>query len=419
MKLKSLKGVQDILPPETSLWQHIEDTAREIFKKYGYREIRLPILEATEVFIRSIGETTDIVEKEMYTFRDKGNRSVTLRPEGTAPFVRAYIQHHLYNEPSPQKYFYMGPMYRYERPQAFRYRQFYQIGAEALGTEDPKLDSEVIIVLMKILKKAGLSELNTELTSIGCKDCRPDYRKALQKAFKINLDAFCEDCQRRFDINPLRILDCKVPSCIEYRKQAPAILDFLCGTCKQHLEAVMYHLKLLAIPYTINSTLVRGLDYYTRTTFEITSESLGSQKAVAAGGRYDRLVKEFGGPPTPGIGFAIGMERIIPLIKESAVTTEHPDVFFCTVGKEASEKGFILGEQLRERGLSVALNYEEASLKSQMRKADRMNVRNVIVIGDDELRQGKAVIRNMHEKRETRIALETEDIVQALGVKSS
>jgi histidyl-tRNA synthetase len=417
MKFKSLKGIQDILPPETNLWQKIEDVSRTVFKRYGYKEIKLPIIESSDIFIRSIGETTDIVEKEMYIFRDKGNRSVTLRPEGTASFVRAFVQHHLYNEPPPQKFYYLGPMFRYERPQAFRYRQFYQIGVEALGTEDPKLDAEVISMLTTILKRLELEGLDTEITSIGCEYCRPRYREALKKTIEGYLNRFCEDCQRRYELNPLRILDCKVPTCIEARKDVPAVIDFLCDGCKQHFEALRHNLDLLNIPYKINPNLVRGLDYYTRTTFEVTSESLGSQRAVAAGGRYDRLVKEFGGPPTPGIGFAIGMERIIPLLKKSQTKNESPDLFICSLGKEASEKSLILAEQLRDRGLWVEINYEESSLRSQMRRADRIGAKFVIILGEDELKRHKVSIKDMKEKGEIEVPIEPEEVIKAIKNK--
>jgi histidyl-tRNA synthetase len=417
MRFKSLKGIQDILPPETYIWQHLEHTSRKVFEKYGYKEIRLPIIESSDVFTRSIGETTDIVEKEMYTFLDKGNRSITLRPEGTAPFVRAFVQHHLYNEPSPQKYYYMGPMFRYERPQAYRYRQFYQIGTEALGTEDPKLDIEVISMLTNILKKIGLKKLTTEITSIGCKECRPHYKTALKKALKDKLNEFCEDCNRRYEFNPLRLLDCKVPSCIKARTGTPAVIDFLCAQCTHHFEAIKHNLELLNISYMVNPNLVRGLDYYTRTAFEVTSEALGSQKAVAAGGRYDRLVKDFGGPPIPGIGFAIGIERIIPLIKKSIVQDVYPDLFICSLGKEASDRGFILTEQLRNRGLWVEMNYDELSLRSQMRKADRIKAKNVIVLGEDELKKGKVLIKDMQNKKETEVALEIGEILKAVSNK--
>ena len=417
MKYKTLKGLQDILPPEISIWQHIEAKARDIFSAYGYQEIRLPILESTDIFVRSIGETSDIVEKEMYTFQDKGGRSVTLRPEGTASFVRAYVEHHLYNNPAPQKYYYMGPMFRYERPQAYRYRQFYQIGAEAMGVEDPKLDAEIISMLTKILSGIGLVGLNFEITSIGCKKCRPAYRDALKNFLREKLSSFCSDCQRRFDVNPLRILDCKVPDCINSRQGSPPVIEHLCDDCKQHFDSLKNYLSMLNVPHTINPNLVRGLDYYNKTAFEVTSESLGAQKAVAAGGRYDGLVDEFGGPPTPGIGFAIGMERIIPLIKDRVNKTEGPDLFICTLGEKTTEEAFLLVEQLRSQGIMVEMNYELHSLKSQMRKADRIGARNVIFIGEDEIKKGVIVIKDMLSKKETEIGFYADELVKIIRDK--
>ncbi len=414
MKFKTLTGIQDILPPEISIWQHVEAVSRDVFKIYGYQEIRVPIIEATDVFTRSIGETTDIVEKEMYTFLDKGGRSVTLRPEGTAPFIRAYVEHHFYNNPSPQKYYYTGPMFRYERPQAFRYRQFYQIGAEALGVEDPKLDAEIISMLAAILKNIGLEGLNFEITSIGCKHCRPGYKTALKKYLHDKISRFCKDCQRRYDINPLRILDCKVASCINARQGSPAVTDSLCTDCREHFDSLRHYLELLHVPHIINPNLVRGLDYYTKTAFEVSSESLGSQKAVAAGGRYDSLVDEFGGPPTPGIGFAIGMERIIPLIKDSMDKHEGPDLFFSTLGNEASEKSLVLAEQLRSEGLWVEINYDNSSLRSQMRKADRIGAKNVVVIGENELRKGEVVIKDMIDGTEFKAALAIPEVLKII-----
>jgi len=418
MKFKSLKGMHDIYPPEITIWQNIEATSREIFKIYGYQEVRIPVIEATDVFLRSIGETTDIVEKEMYTFTDKGGRSVTLRPEGTAPFVRAYVEHHLYNEPPPQKYYYMGPMFRYERPQAFRYRQFYQIGAEALGVDNPKLDAELISMLTTILKNIGLKGFDFEITSIGCKNCRPAYRDALKRHLQDKIKNFCKDCQRRYNLNPLRILDCKVDSCIKERKGSPAVIDFLCKDCKDHFEKVRYYLDLLQISYIINPNLVRGLDYYTKTAFEVTSKSLGSQNAVAAGGRYDGLVDEFGGPPTPGIGFAIGMERVVPLIKDSVAIPEGPDLFFCSIGHKASEKSFILAEQLRTKGLWVETNYDDSSLRSQMRRANRIGAKNVIVIGEDELEKGWVTIKDMVTGKERKCTLEIQELLKIILSKS-
>lgn len=417
MKYKTLKGLQDILPPDISIWQQVESRSREIFRTHGYQEIRLPIMESTDVFIRSIGETSDIVEKEMYTFLDKGGRSITLRPEGTAAFVRAYVEHHIFNNPPPQKFFYMGPMFRYERPQAFRYRQFYQIGAEAMGTDDPKLDAEIISMLSSILSSIGLEGLNFEITSIGCKKCRPDYKTALKEFLADKLEGFCSDCERRYALNPLRILDCKVPACIDSRKGSPPVVDYLCEECSEHFNSLKHNLNLLQVPHTINPNLVRGLDYYTKTAFEVSSESLGSQKAVAAGGRYDSMVDEFGGPPTPGIGFAIGMERIIPLIKDSDDKPEGPGIFICPMGNEASEKALLLAEQLRSTGLWVETNYDNTSLRSQMRKANRINAKKVIVLGEDEIKTGEITIKDMSEGENIKTLLKANEILKSLGQK--
>jgi histidyl-tRNA synthetase len=414
MKYRTLKGLQDILPPDISIWQHIESIAGNIFRTYGYQEIRLPIMESTDIFIRSIGETSDIVEKEMYTFQDKGGRSVTLRPEGTASFVRAYVQHHLYNNPAPQKFYYTGPMFRYERPQAYRYRQFYQIGAEAMGIDDPKLDAEIISMLGRLLHSIGLEGLNFQITSIGCKKCRPDYRKALKQFLKDKLKNFCSDCQRRYDLNPMRILDCKVPGCIESRKGSPPLIDYLCDECEMHFDGLKKNLSKLHVSHTINPNLVRGLDYYTKTAFEVTSNNLGSQSAVAAGGRYDSMVDEFGGPPTPGIGFALGMERIIPLIKESSNIMEGPEIFLCPLGEKAAEKALVLTEQLRTEGLWAEMNFDGTSLRSQMRKANKIAAKRVVVIGDDELEKNKAVMKNMADKEEVAIGLDVSEFIKTI-----
>jgi len=414
MKFKTLKGIQDVLPPEISIWHHIEEVSREIFRTHCFEEIRLPVIETTEIFTRSIGETTDIVEKEMYTFIDKGGRSVTLRPEGTAPLVRAYVEHNLHNEPSPQKYYYMGPMFRYERPQAGRHRQFYQIGAEAIGTDDPKLDAEIISMLSQLLTAAGLKNLSIEVTSIGCRECRPSFRTALMDYLRDRLGGFCKDCQRRFDTNPLRILDCKVPTCISKREGSPSVLDHLCSGCKEHFDSLRRNLELLDVPHIINPNLVRGLDYYTKTAFEVKSESLGSQNSVAAGGRYDSLVEEFGGPPCPGMGFAIGMERIIQLLKDSFSTQIGPVLFICSLSNEASEKGIVIARHLRASGLSVEVNYTGSSLKSQMRKANRINAKNVIIIGEDELAGGETVIRDMSTGKDQKASLQPEALLSIL-----
>jgi len=397
-RYSALKGVQDILPPDICLWQEVESAAGKVFSLYGFQEIRPPIIESTDIFTRSIGETTDIVEKEMYTFPDKAGRSITLRPEGTASVVRAYVEHHLYNLPAPQKFFYSGPMFRYERPQKGRFRQFYQIGVEAFGAADPLMDAEIIAMLTVLLERLGLKGVNVEVNSIGCENCRPAYRKALQDFFSGRLDDLCPDCKRRYEYNPLRILDCKVERCIELRRGAPKVTDFLCDECRSHFDKVLSAITLLNIPYVTNPNMVRGLDYYARTTFEVTSEHLGSQKAVAAGGRYDRLVEEFGGPPTPAIGFAIGMERLAALLKEKeGPVAASPDVYIAPIGEKATTESFLMAERLRAKGLWVEAGYDGASLRSQLRRADRLSAHYVLIIGDDELSSGKVKWKNLKD----------------------
>jgi histidyl-tRNA synthetase len=390
MKYTALKGVHDIFPPDIYLWQKVETVAKEVFTAYGFQEMRAPVIESTDVFTRSIGETSDIVEKEMYTFSDKAGRNITLRPEGTAPVVRCYVEHHIYNLPSPQKFFYAGPMFRYERPQSGRFRQFYQLGAEAFGIAEPRIDAEILSMLKLFFERLGLRELNFEINSIGCEKCRPDYRKALQNFFSDRLDGFCADCRRRYDQNPLRILDCKVDMCRKLREGSPHVTNFLCTECREHFTALLSYAELLDIPCKINPEMVRGLDYYTRTIFEVTCRHLGAQNAVAAGGRYDRLVEDFGGPPTPAIGFAIGMERIASLLKLSAEQViPSPKVFIAVLGEAAGKHGLIIADRLRLRGLWTEIGYAGNSLKSQLRRADRVSAQYVFIIGDDEIRDGK------------------------------
>lgn len=382
--------MQDVLPLDVHVWQRIESTARSMFSTYGYTEIRTPILEYTGVFARGIGEGTDIVEKEMYTFEDKGSRSVTMRPEGTASVVRALIERNLLNEmPSPQKLFYMGPMFRYERPQKGRQRQFHQIGVEAFGELGPAIDAETIAMLMGLLGSVGLRSVELQVNSIGCPKCRPDFRRALIDFFSARSEGLCPDCQRRLGTNPLRVLDCKVPRCIALKKGAPSVLDHLCADCSAHFEGLKTHLADLNIDYKINPEMVRGLDYYVRTTFEVTSNDLGSQSAVAAGGRYDLLVKEFGGPDTPALGFAVGMERLVMLTRDASGPQSEPDAFIATIGDAALREGMKIAEKLRADGLWVEVGHS-GSMKSQMRRADRLKARYAIVIGDDELAKGEA-----------------------------
>ena len=407
MKYNALKGMQDILPPDIYIWQKVEEAAKDVFSVYGFHELRAPIIESTDIFTRSIGETTDIVEKEMYTFSDKAGRSITLRPEGTAPVVRCYVENHLYNLPVPQKFFYSGPMFRYERPQAGRFRQFFQIGAEAFGVEDPKIDAEILSMLRLFFERLGLKGLKFEVNSIGCERCRPDYRKALRDFFSDRIDRLCPDCKRRYDQNPLRILDCKVNECIKLRESAPHVTDFLCSECREHFNTLLSLLKSLNVSHVINPDMVRGLDYYTRTTFEVTSEQLGAQNAVAAGGRYDRLVEDFGGPPTPAIGFAIGMERITALLKSTCVqNVPVPKVFIATIGAPAGKEGLVIADRLREEGLWVEVGYAGSSLKSQMRKADRLSAGYVLIIGDDEIKSGKLKWKRLSDGNQGEILFE-------------
>jgi len=398
VKYRAPKGVQDIFPPEVYVWQEVEKKAKEVFSVYGYSEVRTPIIEFTEVFTRSIGEDTDIVEKEMYTFSDRAGRSITLRPEGTASVVRAYVQHHLYNLPSPQKFFYLGPMFRYERPQKGRYRQFHQIGAECFGEDDPRVDAELIEMLKRFLEEVGLSGLNFELNSIGCRKCRPEYRDVLIGFLAERVEHLCNDCIRRYRRNPLRVLDCKLEGCRKTTESAPQIPDYLCTECKEHFGALQQYLQRLNVSYTVNPRMVRGLDYYTRTTFEVTSESLGAQNAVAAGGRYDGLVEEFGGPSTPAIGFAVGMERLTTLLMEQR-EIQPPGLlgFFATMGEEAEEKAFFLVSELRKKGFWVEMDYRGKSLKSQFRKADRLGSRYVFIIGEDEIQKGVIKYKRMSD----------------------
>ncbi len=393
---KTLKGMQDILPPDTFLWQSVEQAAHRIFSAFGFQEIRVPVLETTSIFSRSIGEQTDIVEKEMYTFTDKGGRSVSLRPEGTAAVVRSFVEHNLHSLPSPQKFYYSGPMFRYERPQSGRFRQFFQIGVEAFSDPHPRMDAEVISMLGRFLMAIGLEQVSFQINSIGCEQCRPAYKDALLLFFADKKEHLCPDCVRRFDRNPLRILDCKVSRCIEARTGAPRITDHLCQDCRMHFGKLQELLVLLDVSFTVNPEMVRGLDYYTRTTFEVTSKGLGSQNAVAAGGRYNRLVKEFGGPDTPAIGFAVGMERIAELLKRSvSLTWPVPAAFLAALGDTAGNEVLRIADVLRRQNLWVEVGDCHSSLKSQLRRADRLAARFVFILGDEELRSGTLKWKNL------------------------
>lgn len=406
MKYSSVKGVQDIYPPDVAVWQKVEAHAREVFGPFGFREIRPPVMEHTEVFTRSIGETSDIVEKEMYTFPDRAGRSITLRPEGTAGVVRAYVQHHLSDMPSPQKLYYMGPMFRYERPQKGRQRQFHQIGAEAFGSADPMVDAEMIAMLRGFLDRVGLGGLKVELNSIGCAACRPAYREALKEYFRARLDVLCADCTRRLDTNPLRILDCKVERCAKEKESAPVVTDFLCDGCREHMDRLTGLLSALEVGFEHNPRLVRGLDYYTRTIFEVTTTALGAQNAVAAGGRYDGLVREFGGPETPAVGFAVGMERLVALCSETMPgVRDVPYVYIAVLGWNAAREAAKIAARMRADGKWVETGDPGASMNSQMKRADRFGARYALFLGDNEIQKGVAGWKNLIDKSTGTVSL--------------
>ena len=413
MAINGIKGFNDILPGEVEKWQHIEATARRVFELYGFAEIRVPILEKTELFSRSIGDATDIVEKEMYSFVDKGDNRVTMRPEGTASVMRAFIEHKLYAADPVAKLYYMGPMFRYERPQKGRYRQFHQIGAEVTGVNDPKVDAQVLTMLCHFFAELGLAEPSLEINSLGCPVCRPAYRDALRDFLRARLDKLCDDCKRRLETNPLRALDCKAAGCKEATVNAPSVLDHLCGECETHFVAVRHHLDLVGTTYTINPRMVRGLDYYTRTTFELVTSLLGAQSAVAAGGRYDGLITDLGGPSLPGIGFAMGVERVALLLADREFR-KRPDLFIAALGEQAQQKAFTLMCALQERGHAVEIDYAGNSLKSQMRRSDKFKNRFTLIVGEDELAKGMAVLKNMDEGTQVDVPLTVDGV--ALGM---
>ncbi|RMF85321.1 MAG: histidine--tRNA ligase [Nitrospinota bacterium] len=407
MAIQAVRGVKDILPEDMPKWHYVERIARRVLETHGYQEIRTPIFEKTALFTRGIGETTDIVEKEMYTFADKGGEMLTLRPEATAAIARAYTEHKLYFPPGVFKVYCIGPMFRYERPQAGRYRQFYQIDAEALGSSSPYIDAEIIVMLITLLHELGLEQLALHLNTLGDAQCRPLYREELRRFLGAHLSRLCPDCQGRYERNPLRILDCKNPQCQQILTTAPTVQDYLCPACRQHFETVLQLLTAVDVPYVLDARLVRGLDYYTRTTFEILAPGLGAQNAVVGGGRYDGLVEAIGGPSTPGIGFAIGMERLIALLEEKGVVfpSPQPMVFLAALGEQAQTKAFQLVCTLRRLGIAIEMEYEPKSLKSQLRRANKLGVRYTLILGEDELSSGKIVIKEMQGEGQERIDL--------------
>ncbi|MCU0591019.1 MAG: histidine--tRNA ligase [Desulfobacterales bacterium] len=402
--IQLIRGFKDILPGEVELWQKIEQEARSLFENFGFREIRIPIMEKTELFKRSIGEDTDIVEKEMYTFADRGGDMVTLRPEATASIVRAYIQHKLYAPDPVQRLFMIGPMFRRERPQKGRYRQFYQIDAEIFGVASPLADAQLIFMLVTLLGRLQAKNVEAHVNSLGCPACRPGFRDALQGMLAHVSDKLCEDCRRRRDRNPLRVLDCKVPGCREALTGAPSIIDYLCGDCRRDFDELQAALTALGVSYIVDKRLVRGLDYYTRATFEIQTGELGAQSAVAGGGRYDRLVKELGGPDLPATGFAIGFDRLAEIVGLQAGDYQpRPDVFIAALGSRSRPLAFEWCCRLGREGVRVEMEFGEKSLKSLMKSADRLKADHVLMIGDQELEKQAAVLRNMQTKEQTAV----------------
>ncbi|MFW5985860.1 MAG: histidine--tRNA ligase [Halanaerobiales bacterium] len=409
MNLYAPRGTKDILPPLSLQWQYVEDKAKEVLALYNYEQTRTPIFEYTELFQRGIGEATDIVEKEMYTFDDKGGRSITLRPEGTASVVRSFIENKVYGQAQPTKYYYLGPMFRYERPQAGRFRQFHQLGVEVFGSNKPSLDAEVITLGLNILTELGLEDLELFINSIGCSGCREEYINVFKKYLDGYRNSLCSDCVKRYERNPLRVLDCKEDSCKNIIAEAPDILQYLCADCSNHFQKVKEYLDLLDIGYQVDPFLVRGLDYYTNTAFVIKYSGLGAQSEVLGGGRYNDLAEEVGGRSVPGIGFAMGLERLMLILDKQGI--ELPvetgiDLYITVIGERARKAAFKYMYQLRNAGFKVEIDYLDRSVKGQMKSADRMNARYTIIIGDNELESGQATIRNMKTGDQKQISIE-------------
>ncbi|TKS63375.1 MAG: histidine--tRNA ligase [Nitrospira sp.] len=404
--IKGIKGVKDILPEETPRWRLIENAARRWALCYGYQEIRIPIFELTALFARSIGSTTDIVEKEMYTFPDRDGTSLTLRPEGTAGTVRAFIEHNRAADPLPQKYFYIGPMFRHERPQAGRLRQFHQFGVESFGTADPRADIEVIALLWRLLSDLALPDLTLEINSLGSSGDRAAYKPLLRSFLAQQESLLCANCRRRMDTNPLRVLDCKVPDCRAATELAPRLTDHLSPEARAHFDQVLAGLAAIGVPYRLNPRLVRGLDYYCLTSFEITSTHLGAQNAVGAGGRYDGLVETLGGPSVPAVGFAVGLERMSLMLPETSSSSLQDCLYYVAAfGEEGIKRGLVLLDELRRVGLSAHCDYRATTLKAHLRQADRSKCCYAILLGDDEAARGSIILRNLASKAQEELPL--------------
>ena len=403
------RGTKDILPDTVGQWTYVEEKIRDLCARYGYKEIRTPMFEHTELFHRGIGEGTDVVDKEMYTFTDRGDRSITLRPENTASAVRAYLQNKLYGDSSLTKLFYIGSMFRYDRPQAGRMREFHQFGVEALGESNPAVDAEIIMLAMDLLGGLGLKDLKLSLNSVGCPKCRPVYRKVLQDFFRDKLEDLCDDCKDRFERSPLRILDCKADADKPYMADAPKITDCLCEECQDHFHKVQHFLTEAGVEFELDARLVRGLDYYTKTAFEIKYPPLGAQSAVAGGGRYDGLIEEIGGNPTPAVGFATGLERVLLALEKQNLLPEmdnKTDAFVVALGEEAQGAAFKLLTKLRQAGLKAGMDYAGRSMKAQMKQANKANARFALIIGEDEVKEACVQLKDMEKSEQEKVSFD-------------
>ncbi len=413
---KKPRGTEDVLPRDSYRWQFLEKLFRDEARAFGYREMRTPVFEHTNLFERGVGDTTDIVQKEMYTFLTKGGDSITLRPEGTAGAARAFLEHGLHNDPLPIKAYYLTSCYRYEKPQAGRLREFHQFGMECYGTQDPAADAELITAAANIFDRLGLKNISLEINSIGCPTCRAEYHKALTAYFAQYKDELCKDCQERFSRNPMRLLDCKVPHDHEIAQGAPTVLDYLCDECSAHFEGVKHYLDANGVAYTVNPTIVRGLDYYTKTVFEFLSGDIGAQSAVCAGGRYDGLIEELGGNPMPALGFAAGIERLLLTLEAQGVEIPLPascDIYIASMGEDAHQKASALCNSLRKAGLYAEFDVVGRGLKAQMKYANKIGARFSIVLGDNEIEEGKAKLKNMLTGEQSDVPLEAEAFINA------
>ena len=407
---KAIKGTKDVLPSEVYKNQYIEATCLTVAENFGYKEMRTPVFEHTELFQRGVGDTTDVVQKEMYTFDDKGGRSITLRPEGTAGAARSFLENGLSNEALPQKICYLTSCYRYEKPQAGRLREFHQFGIECFGATSPLADAEMITLAKQIFDELGVKDLHLELNSIGCPTCRAEYHKALKEYFASRVDELCDTCRDRLDRNPMRILDCKSPVCSEIAKDAPVVLDYLCDECKEHFEKTKSYLDAMNIEYIVNPQIVRGLDYYTKTVFEFVADSIGAQGTVCGGGRYDGLIEELGGQHTPSLGFAMGLERLQLVMEAQGCEfpeTSRPDLFIVAMGDKATLKAVEIAKDMRDEGYSVVYDLNGRSLRAQMKYADKINAKYNVVIGDNEVDTKSAVLKDMATGEQSNISLET------------